>query len=145
MTGSDIAFGNGIFVVGRSLLRNGFLTTTDGITWAKRDLFSGASVDSVAFGKGTFVAACSGGTYPAGIYQSRSVIDPIIQIDKQAGLQAMTLAISGQQERQYRLQTSSDLQTWTDYRGYTNTTPTVIFQEPLPLGSTQLFYRVVSP
>jgi hypothetical protein len=71
-TGRDIAFGNGIFVVARSFLQNGFLTTTDGITWAKRDLFSGASVDSVAFGKGTFIAACSGGTYPAGIY-SREV------------------------------------------------------------------------
>jgi len=143
MAGSDIAFGNGTFLVARSFLRNGFLTTSDGLTWSKRDLFSGAGIESVAFGKGTFVAACSGGSYPMGIYQSETVTLPIIGLQLQTSPKSILLTISGEQGRAYRLQTSANLHSWADYRTYTNTMSATQFQEPV--SETPLFYKVTSP
>ncbi|HWH68533.1 MAG TPA: immunoglobulin domain-containing protein, partial [Candidatus Sulfotelmatobacter sp.] len=70
MVGSDIAFGNDTFVVARGHLNNGFLTTPDGQTWKQRSLFVGADIQSIAYGAGTFVVTCAGGSYPPGIYQS---------------------------------------------------------------------------
>ena len=145
MVGSDVAFGNGTFVVPRSFLQNGLLVTTGALTWTKRDLFLGASIESMAYGNGTFVLVCSGGAYPAGIYQSESSALPIIGISLQTNPKAILLNISGEVGRAYRLQISPDLQSWSDYLIYTNTAPTFQFLDPVATGSTQLFYRVVSP
>jgi hypothetical protein len=145
MVGSDIAFGNGTFLVPRSFLQNGLLTTTDGVTWASRSLFVGCSVESVAYGNGTFVVCVSGGAYPAGIYQSASAATPVLTLARQASPAAVALSASGEIGRAYRLQTSSDLKTWSDRLAYTNTASGLQLVEPIVSGSTQLFYRAVSP
>lgn len=148
MVGSDIAFGNGLFLVSRSFLQNGILTTADGLNWTNRALFTGATIDSVAYGNGTFVVTCSDGGSTGnqpGIYQSDSLAVPWLTLTPQTNPAAVVLNASGEIGRGYRLQCSADLQTWTNRAAYTGTATGFQLVDPVPPGSTQLFYRVVSP
>ena len=146
MVGSDITFGNGTFLVARSYLRNGFLTTLDGITWSKREAFTGASIESVAYGNGTFVAACSGELFPAGIYQSEIVALPILRFGHPSEPDTFTLLISGKIGDHYRLQTSTNLEHWDDEYSFTASSPTTpcIVKDQDPTVPRR-FYRVASP
>lgn len=145
MVGSDITFGNGTFLVARGFLGNGFLTTADGVTWVSRDLFLRAGIESVAYGNGTFVALCTGGAYPPGIYQSMPTSIPCLTAQLMSNSNTVVLNLSGEVGRRYRLQTSSDFQTWTDLRTYTNDTPTIQLVDPDPPEAAMRFYRAVSP
>ncbi len=143
--GIDIAYGNGLFLVARGPDTNNFLTTTDGSDWARRTALAGAKIDSFAYGNGTFVAACSGGTLPVGIYQSTPVATPFISLSAQTNAASLSMNISGEVGRAYRLQTSEDLQTWVDLSNYTSTSPVQPMSVPRNPGTNHLFYQVVSP
>ena len=150
MVGSDINFGNGTFVVARSFLEDGILTTTNGFNWHLRPTFGGNSVVSIAYGNGTFVAIVNNGNssyglYPSGIYQSAPVAVPMLTIAAQAGPSTVTVTVSGEAGRRYRLQSSPDLQTWTDRLIYTNAAMTTQFVDSIAPGVSQQFYRAVSP
>ncbi len=140
MAGGDIAFGNGTFVIARSFLRHGLLTTIDCESWTRRSVFSGMNMSSVAFGNGSFVAVG-----PDGIYQSEPVATPVLSVSQAAVSDTIQLLISGEVGRSYRLQTSTLSSTWADRWLFTNTTGSVTFVDPITPESSQLFYRVVSP
>jgi hypothetical protein len=143
--GSDIAFGNGNFLVVRGWLTNGFLTTIDGVTWNSRPIFLGSQIDSVCFGNGTFVISSSGGSYPAGIYQSEAAAIPFFTSTFQPLSNSFTFYISGELGRAYRLRVSSNLTDWTDVCSYTNLAPGTVLVAPIPPGLPRAFYKVVSP
>ena len=140
MTGNDIAFGNGTFVLARGFLPRPQLTSFDGKSWIRRPALNSLQFDSVTFGKGTFVAV--GGS---GIYQSDSVTPPHITANAPASPNSMSVQISGEVGRGYRLQTSTDLLNWSDRWCYTNTGPMTNFTEAVDLKQPRVFYRVVSP
>ncbi|MDB6108988.1 MAG: hypothetical protein JWR69_738 [Pedosphaera sp.] len=140
MVGSDICFGNGTFLVARSYLTNGILTTTNGFAWKKRPALAGVSMESFAFGKGTFVGVGRSGTY-----QSDPVAPAVMVASRNSASNAMDLLISGEVGRAYRLQTSATLSAWSDSLSFTNTLPTMEFLDPVDPNAAQLFYRVVSP
>ena len=134
-----------MFVTPRGFRRNGLLTTEDGINWAKRELFIGALIDSVAYGSGTFIATCSGGAFPAGIYQSAHAATPILTTHLEREPNAFVVDVSGEIGRTYVLQTSHDMQSWTNRITYTSTNSITRFVDPLPASTPSLFYRSISP
>ncbi len=149
MVGSDITFGNGIFLVARGSQENGFLTTPDGLNWTARGPFAGNIIQSVAYGNGTFVAINTGtglppntSVYPVGIYQSMPVAAPIVRLTS-TNSSGVTVNMSGESGRAYRLQSSADLVTWQDRLSFTNTGALTQFSDPMT--GSRLFYRVVSP
>jgi Immunoglobulin domain/Regulator of chromosome condensation (RCC1) repeat len=140
MVGADVAFGNSGFLTARAN-RWGLLTTADGFAWEQRTAFTGDYIISVAFGNGTFVVVSRGGVLPAGIYQSESVLIPMLSINRQAP--GVLLRLSGEIGHAYQIQSSTDLQTWSNRWDFT-----------LPSSATQFmdsatdplrFYRGVRP
>ncbi|HEY9174337.1 MAG TPA: hypothetical protein VI136_18800 [Verrucomicrobiae bacterium] len=140
MAGGDVAYGNATFVIARSWIRDGLLTTTDCSTWKMRPALKGFSVNSVAFGNGTFVAVGE-----EGIFQSEAVAAPILSASRVAESNALQLVISGEVGRSYRLQTSALSTAWSDRWVYTNNSGSVVFIDPITPEASRLFYRVVSP
>jgi hypothetical protein len=140
MVGNDITFGNGTFLAASGFMKNGLLTTTNGVTWKRRSAMTNLDIDSAAFGKSTFV-----GVGPDGIYQSEPVATPVITPLSLSSSNGVDLVISGEIGRAYRLQTTTDFITWSDRWSFTNTSPSIEFTEPANTNLQNLFYRVVSP
>jgi hypothetical protein len=133
--GNCLAFGNGLFVAGP-----GLLTSVDGETWNRRAHPFEGYVSDICFGQGTFVVATS-----KGIYQSAEVSKPYIDAKRMPDGDKVRLTVSGEVGRPYRLQTSTNLSTWTDHGRFTNTTFSADLTNSVGAGTNQLFFRVVSP
>jgi hypothetical protein len=149
MTGSDIAYGNGIFVVADA---NSYpellLATPDGQNWQHRAPLPSINVTSIAYGNNTFVGASSQygpSDIPPGIYQTMPVNIPIITLTQLTNTNAMNFTISGAVGQEYRLQTSSNFTTWSTLWTYTNTNMTMQYTAVINTNTPQLFYRVISP
>ena len=135
--GESLAFGNGTFVACCGV--DDILVSTNGI-WTKRVTGMSQGLRSIAFGAGRFVAA--GGS---NIVSSAHISTPGLSIQREVGAEPK-LRISGEIGREYLLERSPDLSTWT-------AAGRSILAEPrtgaaLDLNSSALFYRVslvVSP
>ena len=105
---ADIAFGRGIFVGGAN---DGIVTSTNGLDWVlrKNPLFTLAQ--TVAFGLETFVV----NRFEGGIVQSDPVV-PLVQLGAPvlANGQFQWSIVNGATGSTYLIQSSGDLEDWTD-------------------------------
>ena len=130
-----VTYGNGVFVA----VGDGIQTSSDGTLWTERNWGKSTPLQSVAFGKGTFVAVGELGT----ILQTELVAQPRLDLRVLPG-SGFGLEVQGEIGVRYRIQATSDFATWVDLGAITNDTPTTVFTDSMNAPS-QRFYRVVSP
>jgi hypothetical protein len=132
-----IVFGGGYFLSVEQL--GGIFTSRDGAQWTRRE--SGASTDlrGAAYGLGTFVAVGKGGT----ILQSDDLRRAILGNPHFAN-SGFSLTISGEPDRIYTLQSSSDLLHWGDVLTFTNLQGIISVTDTTAPVSGVRFYRVGS-
>ncbi len=142
LAADDVTFGNGTFAVAGGMRRSGYslLTSTNSSNWVPRAAPGSVHFSSVTYGRGTFVAIGN-----AGIFQSDNVANPILSIRPLVGTPDLVLNSSGEVGRGYRLQSSTNLSTWTDVALFTNALPvTQVVITPDHSIPAKLF-RVISP
>lgn len=137
--GTDITYGNGIFVV--ASFGGGLYVLDAAGYWSARKSVD-CSFSSVAFGNNCFVAL-AGGNYPSGIYQSDSILAP--RLSTQISNSNLAISVGGELAANYRLQTSSNLVQWSDCFDFTNTSGTSEVVATNVTGGPMRFYRVIRP
>jgi hypothetical protein len=145
--GRDAAFGNSTFVTigaDETSSLKGPLTSTDLSQWQRRTALDNKNLQSIAYGKRSFVAVGADGIYQSG-RESTPASAPSVMIQKIQGTNTLLIHSSGEVGRGYRLQFSSNLTTWTDAQRFTNTLPTMeLLEWPNP-NCPAGYYRVVTP
>ena len=127
--GNSVAFGNGTFVVPGS---NDILVSTNGF-WELRSIPIDSGSRYIAYGAGRFVIA--GGK---NIFASDHVSTPGLSVQRERG-SLPKLHVSGEIGREYLLERSPDLITWTEADRLKLPLPKV--EWPLDLSSPLSFYR----
>jgi hypothetical protein len=145
LVGNDITFGNGMFAVARDFRMDGLIMTTNALSWSRRSALAGGRIASIAYGKDSFVAVCSAGNIPLGIYQSADVSVPFLSLDTNAVPGSIAMRISGKIGAQYRLQTSSNFVNWIDQPSFILQSPSIKVTENVSSNPHPLFYRLVKP
>jgi hypothetical protein len=139
--GTDLSFGNGLFVAARGQLGVNLPITSDGISWQMPPI--PVVLTSVAYGNGTFVGVVSGGSYPLGIYQTDTAIPARLTATTVSN--AIQLSLSGEFGRTYRIQTSSNLVNWADWTNVNASLAPIVISDQVLGNRKQLFYRAVTP
>jgi hypothetical protein len=129
-----ISFGYGVFIG----IQDGYVATSNnGLNGAKRDaILSG--VGGFLYGNGTFLGIGSGGC----ISQSDDV-NRILGIRQLSGNQLFEVTLDGLQQFDYTLQSSTNLQIWSDLTTFTNFQSKVFLQTTNSPLSTTRFYRAL--
>lgn len=137
-----VYYGNGLFIAGgyNNYGAQSLLTSADGTNWAVIPLGAKATINDIAYGAGTFVAVGANGA----ILQSDDLRIPWLtgQVDSSGEFK---IVVTGEVGRQYRLQSSADLQTWNDTFVYTNSQFWMQFLDPAITNHSQGYYRAISP
>jgi hypothetical protein len=135
---ADVQFapGLGLFIgVGSE---GAIATSPDGAQWTARQSGAAALLNGAAYGNGTLVVVGEGGAVlqaSLGHSLGSGRLQP-------AGFE---FAISGGLQRPYRIQVSSNLITWTNLAGVTNTPTKLPFVDRFAPQAPVRFYRTVSP
>jgi hypothetical protein len=114
------------------------LTSPDGITWTSRDSPRGNDLNGIAFGNGYFVAVGTTGT----ILQSGPIIN--LSVTPNPSTRLLSLSLEGPGDLDYTIQTSTDLISWQDVTTIARSPSGKIVLDGLPMGSGNMFYRVLS-
>jgi hypothetical protein len=137
---SGIAYGNGYFVGSTG----GALASFDeDLRWTVRDTYCGWWLNSVAFGKDTFVAVGGGGT----ILQSDPVVPPPPATLKARLRAPVELELLGEPGRTYRIERAGSLPpvtTWQKLTNLTLITNSAVFADSPPRTVHRRYYRAVS-
>ena len=133
----DLAFGRGVFVAAAN---NGIVTSTNGMDWVLRQSRPFPTAQTVAFGLETFVV----NRFPGGIVQSDPMVPlPMLGAPAFSHGQFQWSIVNGATGSTYLIQSSGDLEDWTDE---TTITP---LQFPFALTNQtsrpSRFYRAVGP
>jgi hypothetical protein len=133
-----LAYGNGQFV---ALTRYGLLLSRDGTTWAFRrftDWVTEWRLGSIGYGDGHFVAVGGGGT----ILQSGDIISLTVQ--STSGYTKRSLSVEGPTGRNYMLQVSTNLTSWSDWTNFTSIGPTTVLGDAPEGMGNQVFFRATT-
>jgi len=117
------------------------LTSTNTIHWQRRAPRTVENLHGVRYVNGTFVTVGNRGT----ILQSGRVIGPELKVREFLPGLGFIFAIEAEVNRDYRLQGSDDLQTWSDLLDFSNTRTTTLFLDEEAEFYPSRFYRIVSP
>lgn len=138
---SAITYGNGTFVAvgSQNQSQHTVLYSYDGTNWQSRyfgPVIGNYFLNGVAFGAGTFVAV----GMPPSVLQSEDVHRPFLTLSAGDPLQ---FRLGGKVDEAFRLQSSSNLNTWDDVMTYTNVSPVMSLSIPATNSSSQLFFRSI--
>jgi hypothetical protein len=129
-----VFYANGVFTaVGNTVVA----TSTDGITWQKRQTGIHASLQAVGSGRNQFVAVGSAGQ----IYQSAAV-GPRLLLES-TGSPGPNLKVFGHANADFQIQSSTDLAHWTILQSGFQTDADFQWQDPE--GFNSRFYRLWYP
>ena len=132
-----VCYGNGSFVaVGN---RGAVLSSSNGTDWICHTSGTDASLAGVAYGNGRFVALAN--------YGSVLVSQPIVRLEPNllSGPRTTQLELIGTSGKNYLVQFSTNLTSWTDLTNLVLTSESGRFVDPTATKFRQGFYRVVIP
>lgn len=135
---SEIAFAGGRFMAVGDW--GTVFTSGDGTNWIRHVTVCENDLRSVAYSEGSFYAVGNNET----ILQCAQV-DASLRLARSGSGQNVRVEIRGETGRQYRLQGSVDLSSWTDLLNFTSADGLTIFADDSPAAGGWRFYRVVSP
>jgi hypothetical protein len=115
------------------------LASTDLQKWQQRTLVYGASLNSIAYGAGCFVAAGE-----SGIWQSVPVVIPQLSLVRKSST-GLAVRVAAEVGYNHTLQYSYNFSNWQDQQVFFQLTPIMEFPEPLNLQLPSKFLRVRSP
>lgn len=135
---SDVVFAGGRFVaVGDSGV---MFTSEDGTNWIRRVTGCGNDLRFITYSEGSFYAVGNNET----ILQSDQV-DASLRIARVNAEGAIRVEVLGESGRNYRLQGSMNLTTWTDLLEFIAGASAARFEDDIDSGGRWRFYRVISP
>jgi hypothetical protein len=106
--------------------------------WDQRSVGSDTQLKTVAYGNGHFLI---GGWFGA-ILQSGAIINLSLTANTATGL--LSLSVEGPTGSNYSIQSSTDMNSWSDVTKITSSLSGKIILDGLPVGPGQTFYRAYS-
>jgi len=134
-----VTFAAGLFV---AVGPGGIFTSMDGRTWTKRTTIPGTILRSVLFAQNSFFAVGDAGV----VLQSGSLAGTLQLFARRETVPTdLELEVRKLSGATVRIQTSTNLQTWSDWQTVTDPGPNVILSDPAGTHQMRKFYRGVSP
>jgi hypothetical protein len=140
---NGVAYGGGVFtIVGNGQTGPGvILTSTDGVHWVNRNSASLKNLRAVTWGEGEFMVVVNDTT----ILQSGPIPKPVLAVGTFRPGAGMDFRVRDDIIRPYRIQASTNLQTWTDIFVSGATPPETNLVDTAGSNLPARFYRMVSP
>jgi hypothetical protein len=141
-----VAFGAGTFVMVGEILtdlefKSAISTSRNGAAWTLRLPGTNGRLNSVSYGAGTFVAVGV-----AGMILQSEVSSGTLAVTQALGTNGVTLRLTGEPGRQYRLQAAPDLATdnWSELAVISNASPSIIYFDQTAANHPARFYRLIA-
>jgi hypothetical protein len=136
---SRVVYGGGTFLTASQF--GAILSSTNGVQWETRNSGTAVSLNSAAYGRGSFVAVGLWGT----ILQSGQLESPGLELGPIVGLPngAYAISISGSVGQTWQVQSSLDLANWSPLATFVSTNSVMRFVDYEATNYERRFYRAM--